>query len=77
MPKIAVVDMEGKEVGTVDLSESVFGIEPNMAVMKDVVVNHLANLRQGTQSALTRSEVSGGGKKPWRQKVRVMLVKVQ
>ena len=55
MPKIAVVDMEGKEVGTVDLSESVFGIEPNMAVMKDVVVNHLANLRQGTQSALTRS----------------------
>lgn len=68
MPKIAVVDMEGKEVGTVDLSESVFGIEPNMAVMKDVVVNHLANMRQGTQSALTRSEVSGGGKKPWRQK---------
>lgn len=68
MPKIAVVDMEGKEVGTVDLSESVFGIEPNMAVMKDVVVNHLANVRQGTQSALTRSEVSGGGKKPWRQK---------
>ena len=68
MPKIAVVDMEGKEVGTVDLSESVFVIEPNMAVMKDVVVNHLANLRQGTQSALTRSEVSGGGKKPWRQK---------
>lgn len=68
MPKIAVVDMEGKEVGTVDLSESVFGIDPNMAVMKDVVVNHLANLRQGTQSALTRSEVSGGGKKPWRQK---------
>lgn len=68
MPKIAVVNIEGKEVGTVDLSESVFGIEPNMAVMKDVVVNHLANLRQGTQSALTRSEVSGGGKKPWRQK---------
>jgi len=68
MPKIAVVNTEGKEVGTVDLSESVFGIEPNMAVMKDVVVNHLANLRQGTQSALTRSEVSGGGKKPWRQK---------
>lgn len=68
MPKIAVVDMEGKEVGTVDLSDSIFGIEPNMAVMKDVVVNHLANLRQGTQSALTRSEVSGGGKKPWRQK---------
>lgn len=68
MPKIAVVDIQGKEVGTVDLSDSVFGVEPNMAVMKDVVVNHLANLRQGTQSALTRSEVSGGGKKPWRQK---------
>ena len=68
MPKIAVVDMEGKEVGTVDLSDSIFGVEPNMAVMKDVVVNHLANLRQGTQSALTRSEVSGGGRKPWRQK---------
>lgn len=68
MPKIAVVDTEGKEVGTIDLSDSIFGIEPNMAVMKDVVVNHLANLRQGTQSALTRSEVSGGGRKPWRQK---------
>lgn len=68
MPKIAVVDVQGKEVGTVDLSDSIFGIEPNMAVMKDVVVNHLANLRQGTQSALTRSEVSGGGRKPWRQK---------
>ncbi len=68
MPKIAVVNTEGKEVGTIDLSESIFGVEPNMAGMKDVVVNHLANLRQGTQSALTRSEVSGGGKKPWRQK---------
>ncbi len=68
MPKVAVVNVEGKEVGSVDLSESVFGVEPNMAVIKDAVVNHLANLRQGTQSALTRSEVSGGGKKPWRQK---------
>ncbi len=68
MPKVAVLDMLGKEVGTVDLSESVFGIEPNISVMKDVVVNHLANMRQGTQSALTRSEVSGGGRKPWRQK---------
>lgn len=68
MPKVAVLDMTGKEVGTVDLPEAIFGIEPNVAVMHDVVVNHLANKRQGTQSALTRSEVSGGGKKPWRQK---------
>lgn len=68
MPKIAVVDMTGKEVGIADLPDSIFGIEPNKAVMHDVVVNHLANRRQGTQSALTRSEVSGGGKKPWRQK---------
>ncbi len=68
MPKIAVLDMAGKEVGTVELPESIFGIEPNMSVMHDVVVNHLANMRQGTQSALTRSEVSGGGRKPWRQK---------
>lgn len=60
--------MAGKEVGTVELPESIFGIEPNMSVMHDVVVNHLANMRQGTQSALTRSEVSGGGRKPWRQK---------
>ena len=68
MPKIAVLDMAGKEVGTVDLPESVFAVEPNMAVMHDVVVNHLANRRQGTQSALTRAEVAGGGRKPWRQK---------
>lgn len=68
MPKIAVLDMAGKEVGTVDLPESVFGVEPNMTVMHDVVVNHLANKRQGTQSALTRAEVAGGGRKPWRQK---------
>lgn len=68
MPKVAVLDMTGKEVGTVELSDSVFGIKPNVSVMHDVVVNHLANKRQGTQSALTRSEVSGGGRKPWRQK---------
>ena len=68
MPKIAVLDMAGKEVGTVDLPESIFGVEPNVAVMHDVVVNHLANRRQGTQSALTRAEVSGGGRKPWRKK---------
>lgn len=68
MPKIAVFDMAGKEVGTTELPESIFEIEPNISVMHDVVVNHLANMRQGTQSALTRSEVSGGGRKPWRQK---------
>ena len=68
MPNFAVVNLEGKEVSTIDLAESVFGIEPNAAVMHQMVVNYLANQRQGTQSALTRSEVSGGGKKPWRQK---------
>lgn len=68
MPNIKVVDMKGNEVGNVALPDSIFGIEPNMAVMHELVVNHLANKRQGTQSALTRSEVSGGGKKPWRQK---------
>ena len=63
-----VYDMTGKHVGEVELSEGIFGIEPNVSVMHDVVKNHLANCRQGTQSALTRAEVSGGGKKPWRQK---------
>ena len=60
--------MAGAEVGTVELSDGIFGIEPNEAVVHEVVKNHLANRRQGTQSALTRAEVSGGGKKPWRQK---------
>ena len=60
--------MAGKNVGTIELAESVFGIEPNAAVMHQMVVNYLAAQRQGTQSALTRAEVSGGGKKPWRQK---------
>ena len=60
--------MAGNHVGEVELSEGIFGIEPNVSVMHDVVKNHLANCRQGTQSALTRAEVSGGGKKPWRQK---------
>ena len=68
MPNVQVVDMTGKKVGSIDLSEAIFGIEPNTAVMHDVVVNYLANQRQGTQSALTRAEVSGGGRKPWRQK---------
>ena len=66
--KTNVYDMTGKQVGEVVLSEAVFGIEPNESVVHDVVKNHLANCRQGTQSALTRAEVSGGGKKPWRQK---------
>ena len=68
MPSINVVDMKGKKVSTIDLADSVFAIEPNEAVMHQMVVSYLANQRQGTQSALTRSEVSGGGKKPWRQK---------
>lgn len=68
MPNVQVVDMQGKSVGTVELAESIFGIEPNAAVMHQMVVSYLANQRQGTQSTLTRSEVSGGGRKPWRQK---------
>ncbi len=68
MSTIKVVDMAGKETGSVELSDAIFGIEPNMAVVHEVVKNHLANCRQGTQSALTRAEVSGGGRKPWRQK---------
>ena len=63
-----VFDMAGKQVGEITLSDAVFGIEPNAAVVHDVVKNHLANCRQGTQSSLTRAEVSGGGIKPWRQK---------
>ena len=66
--KTNVLDMSGKVVGEIELSEAVFGITPNAAVVHDVVKNHLANCRQGTQSALTRAEVSGGGRKPWRQK---------
>ena len=68
MPKAIVVNMAGTQVGEMELSEAVFGIEPNQTVVHEVVKNHLANCRQGTQSALTRAEVSGGGKKPWRQK---------
>ena len=68
MPSIAVVNMEGNKVGTIDLSDSIFAIESNAAVMHQVVLSYLAAQRQGTQSALTRSEVSGGGRKPWRQK---------
>jgi len=68
MPTVAVLDMTGKEVEKIDLSDAIFGIEPNVSVMHDIVKNYLANQRQGTQSALTRSEVSGGGRKPWKQK---------
>ena len=68
MPKISVFDMAGKAVSEIELSEAVFGIEPNAAAMHQAVVTYLANQRQGTQSTLTRSEVSGGGRKPWRQK---------
>ena len=68
MPKANVFNMAGQQVGEIELSEAVFGIEPNQVVVHEVVKNHLANCRQGTQIALTRAEVSGGGKKPWRQK---------
>ena len=68
MPKIDVYDIEGKKVKTIELKEEVFGIEPNEAIVHSVLVNYLANQRQGTQSTKTRAEVSGGGRKPWRQK---------
>ena len=68
MPKVDVLDMKGKKVSDIELAESVFGIEPNEAIVHSVLVNYLANLRQGTQSTKTRAEVSGGGRKPWRQK---------
>ena len=68
MSTMKVLNMAGAEVGTVELSDAIFGIEPKPAVVHEVVKNHLANCRQGTQSALTRAEVSGGGRKPWRQK---------
>jgi len=68
MPTANVFNMAGEKVGTVELSEAIFGIEPNKVVLHTAVKNHLANRRQGTQSTLTRAEVSGGGRKPWRQK---------
>ena len=68
MSNVKVLNMAGQQVGEIELNAAIFGIEPNQAVVHDVVKNHLANCRQGTQSALTRAEVSGGGKKPWRQK---------
>ena len=68
MSTTKVLNMAGETVGTVELNDAIFGIEPNQTVVHEVVKNHLANCRQGTQSALTRAEVSGGGRKPWRQK---------
>ena len=68
MAKAGLYNITGKKVGDFDLNDAIFGVEPNVAVMHAAVKNHLANCRQGTQSALTRAEVSGGGKKPWRQK---------
>jgi large subunit ribosomal protein L4 len=68
MANVAILDMAGKNVGELTLNDAIFGIEPNAVVMHEAVVNYLANQRQGTQSTLTRTEVSGGGKKPWRQK---------
>ncbi len=68
MPTISVYDMTGKQTGTMEVSADIFGITPNQAVLHSAVVNYLANQRQGTQSTKTRTEVSGGGKKPWRQK---------
>lgn len=68
MPKIDVYNIEGKKVSDVELKEEIFGIEPNEDVIHSVLINYLANQRQGTQSTKTRAEVSGGGRKPWRQK---------
>ena len=68
MPKVDVLDIKGKKVSDIELADSVFGIEPNEAIVHSVLVNYLANQRQGTQSTKTRAEVRGGGKKPWRQK---------
>ena len=68
MPKIDVYDIEGKKVNDVELNEDIFGIIPNEELVHSVIVNYLANQRQGTQSTKTRAEVRGGGKKPWRQK---------
>ena len=68
MPKIDVYNIEGKKVSDIDLKDEIFGITPNETVVHSVLVNYMANQRQGTQSTKTRAEVSGGGRKPWRQK---------
>ena len=74
MAKIAVLDMAGKQVSERELSDAVFAVTPNEAVMHAMVVNYLANQRQGTQSTLTRTEVAGGGRKPWRQKLSLIHI---
>ena len=76
MPKIDVLSADGKKVKEIELDENIFGIEPNENVVHLVIVNYLANQRQGTQNTKTRSEVSGGGRKPWRQKEQDVLDKV-
>ena len=68
MPKVDVYDLKGKKVSDIELADKVFGVEPNEAIVHSVLVNYLANQRQGTQSTKTRAEVRGGGRKPWRQK---------
>ena len=68
MPKVSMYNMQGKQVGDIELNDNIFGIEVNEVVLKDAIVNYLANQRQGTQSTKTRSEVRGGGRKPWKQK---------
>lgn len=68
MPKVQVLDINGQKVDEINLSDAIFGVEPNKVLLHEMVVNYLANQRQGTQSALTRAEVAGGGRKPWRQK---------
>ena len=68
MPTAKVYNMAGEQIREIELPEAIFGIEPNQSVLHEAVKNYLANQRQGTQSALTRAEVSGGGRKPWRQK---------
>ena len=70
MPKVDVYNMQGKKVSDVELSEAVFGIEPNENIVHSALVNYLANQRQGTQSTKTRAEVSGGGRKPWTKRNR-------
>ena len=77
MPKVDVYDIKGKKVSDIELADSVFGIEPNENIVHAVLVNYLANQRQGTQSTKTRAEVRGGGKKPWRKKEQVEQDKVQ
>lgn len=77
MPKVALFNISGSQVGEIELNDAVFGIEPNKHVLHDAVVMQLASLRQGTHKVKGRSEVRGGGRKPWKQKVLVALVKVR